>query len=103
MELPERERTCPSCLAQQASQGHRDGGERATALYRESCGGDDAEDGPWGLHGRRGQKPAPESQEENQQHRLSRFDPSASLRGLVDFLFRISVSKSLTLPAMPAP
>lgn len=69
MELPECEQACRSLLAQQPSQGHRDGGEEATALHRKCCGGKGAEEGPWGLHGGRGQEPAPDCQEENHQHR----------------------------------
>ena len=76
--------------------------EISRQFFREGGGGGRTGNAG-GLHGRRGQQPAPESQEENHKHRLSRFDPSASLRGLVDFLFRISVSKSRTLPATPAP
>ena len=69
---------CVSLLAQQPSRGHRDGGELAPALYRKGCGGRDADEGPWGLHGGRRQEPAPECQEEHHQHRCSRFDPPAS-------------------------
>ena len=69
MELPECEQACPSCLAQQPSQRHRDGGEWATALHRKCSGGMGAVERPWDLHGGRGQQPAPESQEENHQHR----------------------------------
>ena len=102
MELPECDSACPSCLAQQPSQRHRDGGEWATALYRICSGGKGAAEGPWDLHGGHGQQPAPESQEENHQHRLSRFDPSES-RGLADLVFRISVSKSRPLPSPATP
>ena len=69
MELPECGAACRSLLAQQPSQGLRDGGEGATALHRKCSGGKGAEEGPWDLHGGRRQQPAPESQEENHQHR----------------------------------
>src|SRR5215212_7242635 len=69
-EWPMCDRTCRSSLAQQPTQGHRDGGEPMMALHRRGCGGEDADEGPWGSHGGRGQQPAPESHEEHHQHRV---------------------------------
>jgi hypothetical protein len=101
MELPGMRRGCRE-LTQQARQGLVDGGEERAAItadlrcceYRSVC--NPLEAGRRQCHAfKRGCEPPPAGHEDRQQHRSSRFDPSAK-PGLADW-YSVSVFQSAGL------